>query len=310
MNTIVVQFSSAAERYNGPDARSTLSHASEKAVDAYFGLFHLLLCLATEHVTIINSANNIVTRFMRGPRTKADFPDLGHVLIAALICDAGLTENLTFEIIKEAILRNVVWMLDDRGAGMAELAYLEPSKVSAYRLRMTYAASPTSYRLMMFLKMFSSAARPPNKDLFEIRDSLFDAHGAPPPGTSARMAENIREIQEFNAFPQFLAKMGLKELPSQSQFTAFLRRTITDSIDAGYSKMPLTQSQLYLMRKDKEPNVELAEGVYVSQQDQWWLQNLSGQKRSFFPNQGGYSGSRGGRGSGGGRRPRSGRGRR
>jgi ubiquitin-protein ligase len=44
MNTIVVQFSADEEkRHNRPDARSTLSHISEKAVEAYFSLFHLML---------------------------------------------------------------------------------------------------------------------------------------------------------------------------------------------------------------------------------------------------------------------------
>jgi ubiquitin-protein ligase len=310
MNTVVVQFSSDAEKgYNGPDARSTLSHASEKAVDAYFGLFHLLLCLATEHKEIIASANNIIQRFIAGPRTKTHFPDLGHVLVAALICDAGLTEELTYEIIREAILRNVVWMLDYKGAGMAELAYLEPSAISRYRTNMTYAASPTSYRLMMFMKLFSSAARPPNKTLIELRNSFFDAHGAPPTGTSTRMAEDIREIHEFSTFPQFLAKMGLKQLPSQSQFTTFLRRTITDSINAGYSIMPLTQSQLYLMRQAKEPDVEVSEDVIVTYHDRRWFRDRSWQKPSFFPNRGGHGG-RGGRGGRGSRGPRGSRGRR
>jgi hypothetical protein len=44
MNNIVVQFSADEEkRHNRPDARSTLSHISEKAVEAYFSLFHLML---------------------------------------------------------------------------------------------------------------------------------------------------------------------------------------------------------------------------------------------------------------------------
>lgn len=301
MNTVVVQFSSDAESYSGPDARSTLSHASEKAVDAYFGLFHLLLCLAIENSHITDSANNTIRRFMAGPRSKANFPDLGHVLIAALICDDGLTEDLTYEIIEEAIIRNVVWMLDEKGAGMAELAYLEPSKISEYRTSKTYAASPTSYRLMMFLKMFSAAARPPGKTLVELRDSLFDAHGAPPPGTSTRMAEDIREIQQFDAFPQFLAKMGLKDLPSQPQFTSFLRRTITDSVAAGYSIMPLSQSRLYLLRQEEERYVEKSEDLHVSRDDHWWYENNSFRNPSFFPNRGGGGGrwdrdTRGGRG--------------
>ncbi|KAH7066985.1 hypothetical protein BKA63DRAFT_537376 [Paraphoma chrysanthemicola] len=196
MNNIVVQFSADAEKgYSRPDCRSTLSHASEKAVEAYFGLYHLLLCLATEDATIVTAANRMVHRFTAGPRSKSHFPDLGHVLVGALVSDAGLTEELTFLVIKEAILRNVVWMLDAKGAGYAELAYLEPTGVSNYRLVKTFAASPTSYRLLMFLKLFSSAARPPKKTLLELRETLFDTHGAPPPGMSS-VRERSVEITE------------------------------------------------------------------------------------------------------------------
>jgi hypothetical protein len=152
MNTVVVQFSSDAEKgFNGPDSRSTLSHASEKAVGAYFGLYHLLLCLATEDPSIVAGADSVVTRFLTGPRGKTQFADLGHVLVASLISTIVLTQELIFLVIKEAILRNVVWMLDAKGAGFAELAYLEPSAVSDYRVIKTFVASPTSYRLLMFL---------------------------------------------------------------------------------------------------------------------------------------------------------------
>jgi hypothetical protein len=55
-----------------------------------------------------------------------------------------------------------------------------PTYQTIYRLTTTFNASPTSYRLPMFLKLFSSAARPPNKSLIELREALFETHGAPP----------------------------------------------------------------------------------------------------------------------------------
>ncbi|KAH7389967.1 hypothetical protein BKA66DRAFT_526840 [Pyrenochaeta sp. MPI-SDFR-AT-0127] len=301
MNNIVVQFSADAEKgYNRPDARSTLSYASEKAVEAYFGLFHLLLCLAIDNPAIIASANRIVDRFLAGPRSKAYFPDLGHVLVAALISKAGLTEELTFHIIKEAILRNVVWMLDTQGAGMAELAYLEPSTVSDYRLVMTFNASPTSYRLLMFLKLFSSAARAPNKSLTELRDELFDTHSAPPPGTSAAMAQRIRSIREINSFPKFLTAMGIQIMPNKAEFTSFLRRTIMDSVKAGYSRMPMSQSQLYMIRKIRERHVQVAEGVNITPAlERWfnhgekWFKNGYSGRPTFFPQAGNNGTGRG-----------------
>jgi ubiquitin-protein ligase len=291
MNNIVVQFSADAEKgYHRPDARSTLSHASEKAVEAYFGLYHLLLCVATDDAAIVAGANRIISRFIAGPRSKTHFPDLGHVLVAALIADSGLTEELTFLIIKEAILRNVVWMLDAKGAGFAELAYLEPTPISEYRLHYTFAASPTSYRLLMFLKLFSSAARPPNKTLTEIRDALFQTHGAPPQGTAAAMALRIRQIRDIDSFPGFLTAMGIKNIPSKTVFTSFLRRTINDSVAAGYSSMPMSQSELYMIRKWRERNVEMASNVEVTPAlrrsfehgEKWYANGWKG-RPSFFP---------------------------
>jgi ubiquitin-protein ligase len=300
MNNIVVQFSADAEKgYHRADARSTLSHASEKAVEAYFGLYHLLLCLATEDAAIVTEANRIISSFTAGPRSKTQFPDLGHVLVAALITDCGLTEDLTFLIIREAILRNVVWMLDAKGAGHAELAYLEPSPISKYRLHYTFAASPTSYRLLMFLKLFSSAARPPNKSLVEIRDALFETHGAPPQGTSATMAQRIRQIRDINSFPGFLTAMRIKDLPSGSVFSGYLRRTITDSVAAGYSSMPMSQSQLFMIRKAKERSVEMASEVEITpalrrwyEDGEKWYNNGWKSRPSFFPVREGAGGAR------------------
>ena len=289
MNNVVVQLSADAEKaYENPEIKSTLSHASEKAVEAYFGLFHLLLCLATENPAVVTNANQITARFLAGPRTKVHFPDLGHVLVAALISNDGLTEELTFQIIKEAILRNVVWMLDLKGAGLAELGYLEPSAVSDYRLIMTFHASKTSYRLLMILKLFSSSARPSNKSLVQLREALFDTHGAPPRGVAAKMAQQIRSIREVNGFPQFLKAMGIHNMPTKTEFTSFLRRTITDSVKAGYSRMPMSQSQLYTIRNAQEPGVEKVQGVFrldswYAKGEKWYFNGWNG-RPSFFPN--------------------------
>ncbi|KAF1980374.1 hypothetical protein BU23DRAFT_548527 [Bimuria novae-zelandiae CBS 107.79] len=97
----------------------------------------------------------------------------------------------------------------------------------------------------MFLKLFSSAARPPGKTLAQIREEFFDTHSAPPPGVSAVMADRVRAIHSIDSFPKFLAAMGIADMPAKLEFTAFLRRTIADSMNAGYSCMPMSQSQLY-----------------------------------------------------------------
>ncbi|ORY17065.1 hypothetical protein BCR34DRAFT_555955 [Clohesyomyces aquaticus] len=216
--------------------------------------------------------NCVVGCFTAGPRTKALFPDLGHVFVPALVSDAGLTENLTL-LVKEAILRNVRMLDHTKGAGYAELAYLEPSAVSEYRLAKTFAASMVSYRLLMFLKLFNSVARPAAKSLPQLREDIFNTYSAPSPGTSSTMAQHIRDIRSINSLPDFFAAMGITKIPTMAEFTTLLRSTITDSVLAGYSCMSMTQSQLFRTRKVKESDVESSDSVYVTLEFEKWLEN-------------------------------------
>ncbi|KAM0801113.1 hypothetical protein BDR22DRAFT_880509 [Usnea florida] len=268
MNDIIVKFSRAAEECFDTDSQSSLNHASEKAIKSYFALFHLLLCLATENPAIIHAADAKIHSFLEGQTSKSSCPNLGHLLVATLVSNVGLTERLKFAIIKEAILRNVVWMLDPTGAGMRELAYLEPSPISEYRLRRTFQASRTSYRLLMFLALFcrvvrgqTSSGQVPSLD--SVCNAIFDIHGATPPRMVDYMAGKIKRIKDIDSFPSFFVAMGLTELPTKETLTGFLRSTVTESEEVGYSRMPLAQGDLLALRKIREPEVEVTRGVVL-----------------------------------------------
>ncbi|KAJ6784604.1 hypothetical protein PWT90_10715 [Aphanocladium album] len=117
------EWNSDDEEGEGMESKSTLRHASEKAIESYFHLFHLLVCLATgpHGKEIVAEANMMIRSFQRGRRDKRHVPNLGHLLTAMHISDVEVTDELRKAIITEAITRNVVWLLDGRGAGMAEL---------------------------------------------------------------------------------------------------------------------------------------------------------------------------------------------
>ena len=159
VDDVMVNFSQDAENSFNHDSQGSLTHALEKAIESYFALFHLLLCLATETPAIVHTANAIFQNFLAGNTSKPSCSSLGHLLVAALISDTGMTEQLRAAIIKEAVLRNVVWMLDPTGANMPKLAYLEPSPVSEYRLRRTFEDLKTSYRLLTFSALFYKTSR-------------------------------------------------------------------------------------------------------------------------------------------------------
>ena len=290
MSDIVVKLSNEAKETWGDRPKSTLTYASEKAVESYFGLFHLLLCIATENDQSVRDANRNLLRFLGGATSKDAFPSLGHLLVTVLITKQGLTDELTLAIIKEAILRNVVWMLDTKGAGVAELSYLEPSAISDYRLQKTFEASKTSYRLLMFLALFYRTARPPGVPLNTLCDEMFDKHGAPPSGTAERLAKNIRHIRTVGNFPEFFKAMGLKDMPSKENLCTFLKKTIEKSVMLGYSRWALTQGQALAIRRVREPSVEVAEGVGVSVKDE---EVLTRREIGFFPGKKKGGGGRG-----------------
>lgn len=263
MSTVVVKLSGEAEQ-SWVDCKSTLTHASEKAIESYFSIYHLLLCLATEQDQIVRDANRQLQYLLSGHTSKESFPNLGQLLVTVLVSDQGLAPGLTLAIIKEAILRNVVWMLDNKGAGMAELSYIEPCAVSEYRLQRTFDASKTSYRLLMFFALFYRAARPTGTSLTAIRDELFDMHGAPPKGAAERMAAEIRDIRNVNSFPAFFKVMGLEVTPSKENFCTFLKRTIEDSVKMGYSRQPINQSQASAIRKSRDPFAQQTRDVILN----------------------------------------------
>lgn len=285
-------------------------------------MFHLLVCMATEEPKNANATqdrkNELVARanksiyefYAKGMRTKDQVPDLGFLLISVLISDAEVDDSLLQAIIEEAITRNVLWMLEPAkvgrpGKGMPELAYLEPSAVSQYRIKKTFEAGKTSYRLLMFFNTMRKIVRGMRdnydekgnkkkepKSLKELRDKLFERHGAGPIGAAALFAERARKIQEVDSFKEFYKYMGL-EAPGDEELTTLLRDCVKKSMAVGYSKEALTQAQARYLRLAKEPNVERVPGVMAEE--------LRG-SFSFFPGGNGQGqSSRGGRGVRGGR---------
>lgn len=317
MNDIVVQLNldlegqsaTSRERRNDEEnsyfsSKSTLRHASEKAIESYFHLYHLLLCMATGPggKAVVEEANKMITSFMDGKRSKVHVPNLGHLLAALHISDVEVDVDLRKAIITEAITRNVVWLLDGKGAGFAELGFLEDDEISHYRLKKTFQGSRTSYRLLMFSELFRRTARPCTsssdgsasmKSLVEIRNEVFTRHGGPPPGAAAKLASEVRRLQKIDGFPSFLREMGLQAIPGPKNFTSVLRDTVRASVSSGYS-CEGNQSKLLTLRiaRDEDMNADAAVMKFCGTNKAWtysdWMaekyaEEVKDGKVTFFP---------------------------
>lgn len=271
MNDVVVKLSAhanatpaaAQNTYSIQSAStSSLEHASEKAIESYYHLFHLLCCVASSG-NLITTINGIFTRFLAGQTDKTAVPNLGHLLTMLLISDFDLDHDLTMAILKEAITRNVVWMLDAKGANMPELSYMEADAVSEYRLKKTYLASRTSYRLLMFVELFRKSvdrgSGENRKSVVQCRDEMFDKLGAPPRGAAKKLADEVKWLEKVEDFPNFLETMGIKKekMPRASQFTSLLRESVEESMRQGYSVWRYSQDEALELRwvEGKEYNV-------------------------------------------------------
>ncbi|KAF7858040.1 hypothetical protein EAF04_009396 [Stromatinia cepivora] len=265
MNDVMVKFNkdasgntkSTSSDPNAETIKSTLTHASEKAIESYFHLFHLLICLAIDDPSIVESANDMIHKFIHGETSKSSCPNLGHLLIASLISNVEVSYETMEAMIKEAITRNVVWMLGEQPG----LSYIEPSEVSHYRLEKTFEAGKTSYRILMFLNLFkTTAVGNPRKPLSQLANEAFKRHGAPPRGSARILADCIKRIHLIDSFPDFFGAMGMG-VRQDSWFTNLLRECIKDSINKGYSKMPITQSQALYLRQLDERDVDVVDGL-------------------------------------------------
>ena len=264
MTSIVVTLNTAFEKkwINPTSIRSTLSHTSEKAIESYFSLFHLLLCLAVAHPKIVEEANDRVRDFESGLTSKEDCPNIGHLLALTLISDRGLTPSLSLAIIREAVIRNVVWMLDKKGSNMPELCYLEPTPVSEFRMQRTFEGSKTAYRILMFQALFAKIARPSDTTpISRICEEIFERHGAPPFGAARLLARDIRQLRSIDSFPAFFEVMGVDYDAISAEFPGFLKDSIELSEIKGYSKIPIGPDKALGMRLLEEPDVERVEGL-------------------------------------------------
>ncbi|PVH72427.1 hypothetical protein DL98DRAFT_610686, partial [Cadophora sp. DSE1049] len=146
----------------------SITYASEKAIESYFHIFYLL-CIACKDPDIVIFSNELLVNFEEGKIDK-DHSNLGLFLIATLFSDVDTSPKIIQNLITKAITRNTIRILEKH----PELAYIKLTAVSDYRLKKTFEAPKTSYRILMVLHIFRrTAIGTPKKSIQQLRDNAF-----------------------------------------------------------------------------------------------------------------------------------------
>ncbi|KAJ3061691.1 hypothetical protein HK102_009019, partial [Quaeritorhiza haematococci] len=178
----------------------TLLHASEKAMNGYCLLLHLLTTLTLHTPEIAHLAWTRATNFLNSPshRQKSHTPNLGELLVMLMIAPlhdrrtcttcakapkrlvrnpvqtqqqpASATpatctewwEAMKIVFVKEMLARNVVFALDPGHGNCPHLAYREQTNVPFDKVRLedTFKCSMTSVRLLLFQVFFLTSVAP------------------------------------------------------------------------------------------------------------------------------------------------------
>jgi len=249
MNTTVVSLMKACDE-NGQSSRSNVIKASEKALQGYCLLLHLLLMLSNQFPEIITEAENKVNAFIRPDgrnRHKSSTPNLGEFMIYLFLAKNVSWSGFVSCFLKELLSRNVVWFLNN----VPGLAFLEQSNYfSKYRLEETFKQSGTSLRLVMFQVAFLKMVK--GKD-----DDMDRRYGYPSNEMSMSLLSLIKEIYAAKTWNIFfdMVDCPLPEENWESEVCDMLINAIKDSEISGYHQNSYTNNELFYLRRKSEPKI-------------------------------------------------------
>ncbi|KAJ1534533.1 hypothetical protein HK096_003770 [Nowakowskiella sp. JEL0078] len=250
MNNVVVSLFRVAGNKND---RHVLVAASEKAVEGYISLLHLVLSLVEKFPVLVEEIEERVADFMELPKTrlKSGTPDIGEWLIYL-----GLSERYRWSprvakaVVPQFLSRNVMWMLRREVSACENqkiqypyihLALLEADPVSQIRMVDTFTATSTSLRLLLFQVFFlTKITRPlPTSTCSSIYTSLESRLGRPEPEMLTNAFYSIKEIQAVSDFYTFfkLVGGGYEDI-TDIGICKILKQAIIDSDYFGYHRLP------------------------------------------------------------------------
>jgi len=234
MNTTVIDMMKTVMDLNVAEIQL---YDSIKALEGYMGFHHLLLAFAEEEPQIVQIANDRVERFLTDEacRDKEVTPDVGELIVCLALSDYTWEEFIP-KYLGEVFQRNARWTLGE----YPNLRTLEPmGTISCIRLRQSYDAAKTGFRMAMFQRYFMKEIASPAeleghpdklKILFEDYNSRF---GKPIKGAAEALQRHSRKVLACDNFFDYFELVGFVA-PTAVGLCDWLRSSIKRSAKRQY----------------------------------------------------------------------------
>jgi hypothetical protein len=217
MNTSEKALSSPSAGGENREAEKTLLFASEKVCIGYLQVYHLIVSILKSHPELRKLELQRLHKFcgVQDARGKATTPDLGELLVCCAAvagsCASGSSDTISWPrdllapFLREFLTRNVMWLLRKH----PELEAMETG-ASVYRLKTTFTACKTSFRLVMFQTLFWQRFIVPHLQNPSLLETYF---GFPEPGSGVpeMMVKGMREIYEVKSYTGFFTRVDFAE---------------------------------------------------------------------------------------------------
>jgi ubiquitin-protein ligase/Mg-chelatase subunit ChlD len=209
MNTTVIDMMKTVMDLNVAEIQL---YDSIKALEGYMGFHHLLLAFADEDPRIVRIAEERIGHFLNKAacRDKEVTPDIGE-LIVCLALSKYKWEEFIPKYIDECFQRNARWIL----AEYPNLRNLEHmGTMSCIRLRQSFDASKTGFRMAMFQRYFMKEIANPSliednpdklKILFEEYNGRF---GKPVKGLAEALQRHSRKVLACDNYFDYFELIG------------------------------------------------------------------------------------------------------
>jgi ubiquitin-protein ligase len=235
MTTMIVSFmktvSSFDEKKGGMRPTQQLHH-SEKALEGYCSLHHLLLFMREKYPALVTFSNQQIAKFVGASptaRSKKSVPNLGEFLIHLLVSDQYTWETVQPWFVCELLDRNAMWYLREQNS-LDLTTFPNPKHLTAheicFRLRVSWYYSRVGARLTMFQVFFMNLVAQTKLEHYH------ESFGFPEPDKIQRLQQECKKIMNVSNYGGFLSRMGIVQTPAN--VFGILCDSVLNSFDKGY----------------------------------------------------------------------------